>query len=828
MRSNRGLFALAMTMARHRAGALLAIGVAVAGGSTMVAAAGVLAQTGIVSSAPVGWLADADVVVSAEQYVVQDEDLDVPLPERVGVDAGLLSELADLPEVDRAAGRLGVPVAIPSTDAGDEAGSNWEFAMLGSPSVEGTAPQSADEVGLTGQTADVLGVAVGDTIELVVAGEPGPYRVTAVADTPGLGVLMADAVADRLRGNADKVDLIGIVPATNVPDAEEAIAAHVDGSGLLVSSGDARGDVAHLEAGPARGMLIGLSGSLGGTLVMTVGFIVAAAVAVMVNQQRRQIALLRACGATARQVRRLIATQATTVAIAAAVPGAAAGYALAGPLATWFTDAGLLPASLPPETGPVPGLITVGLVALGAQVAARLASMRLSGMPATEAIAESTVEPREPSKVRAKIGFVLIAVSMTAALAPLFARNEAGFIGSASTILLACIGFALASPTIVRWFTVRRAARSASLEVSRWLAVHNSRSYAVRTAGAITVLALAIALAVVQIFVTTTLGEVVNAQRTDGNRMDALVTADAAGGLTEQARHDLADSPGVEAAIGSIATTLIWPYVSDGRARAEEVGATAFSSPPEPVVDLGLVDGDLGMLTGDAIAMDADKAWFEGVSVGDRVELITDDGITVNPVLVATYQRGFGFGTVVTTTGLISADRLRLYDSVLATGDVEAVEDWAAGRHGAVVGSGADLTAGGGISGDRWISLALTMVLLGYVVMAGGNNLIATTTRRRGELSLLRLIGATPSQVFTMMRKETRLICLLATAGGLALSLPSVVLLGLGLLGRPWPQGPLWAIPALVAVICAVAYPAIMVPAGRAMRSSPVESLADR
>lgn len=39
-------------------------------------------------------------------------------------------------------------------------------------------------------------------------------------------------------------------------------------------------------------------------------------------------------------------------------------------------------------------------------------------------------------------------------------------------------------------------------------------------------------------------------------------------------------------------------------------------------------------------------------------------------------------------------------------------------------------------------------------------------------------------------------------------------MLGTGLLGRPWPQGPVWAIPLIVAV----AYPAIMMPTRRILR----------
>src|SRR5699024_12705507 len=99
-------------------------------------------------------------------------------------------------------------------------------------------------------------------------------------------------------------------------------------------------------------------------------------------------------------------------------------------------------------------------------------------------------------------------------------------------------------------------------------------------------------------------------------------------------------------------------------------------------------------------------------------------------------------------------------------------------------------------------------------------------TRRKTEMSLLRLIGATPRQIRAVMRKEAGLMCLMATVGGLALSLPAVAFLGLGLLGRPWPQGPLWAIPVIVAVVCAVAYLTVMISTRSVLRTSPTHALA--
>ena len=54
-----------------------------------------------------------------------------------------------------------------------------------------------------------------------------------------------------------------------------------------------------------RPLLLLLSGSLGGIVLLVVGFAVAGALGVSIAGQRRELALLRAVGATPRQVRRL-------------------------------------------------------------------------------------------------------------------------------------------------------------------------------------------------------------------------------------------------------------------------------------------------------------------------------------------------------------------------------------------------------------------------------------------------------------------------------------------------------------------------------------------
>jgi len=73
-----------------------------------------------------------------------------------------------------------------------------------------------------------------------------------------------------------------------------------------------------------------------------------------------------------------------------------------------------------------------------------------------------------------------------------------------------------------------------------------------------------------------------------------------------------------------------------------------------------------------------------------------------------------------------------------------------------------------------------------------------------------------------MARTETVLVCVGATATGLVISLGPMSVLGLGFVGKPWPQGPGWPVVGTVLVVCVVAYVATMMPVRRLLQGSSI------
>jgi putative ABC transport system permease protein len=666
------------------------------------------------------------------------------------------------------------------------------------------ADHAVDATTITGATATEA--AADQAAESTTAAE---YTAVTTADATETTATAPDPAIHATAGSTVSEDTIEAV----ADDLRSALS----GTGFEVVTGDALGDAEALAGTSARSELVQLSMALAATIVLLVGFITAGAIGVSVAGQRRDLALLRAVGATPRQVRRLVAAQASIVAAIGLVPGIAVGYLLAERFTGFLAGSAAMPQDLPVAYTPISGLIAAALLLATVQIAARAASLRTSRLPATAAVAESRIEPREPGRIRTGIGLLVLAMAIAQALTPLVVPGEAAFASAATATLTAVIGLALAGPALVRTVLRLRARKSgADPDAPAWLAASNGHAYARRTAGAVAVLALAVGLTVTQVSAQSTFTQTAAAETADGARADATVI----GPISTEDLAALNGANGVEAAVGVIQTTVLRTYDLAGDVEAEPLPALAFSPGIDQVADLDLEDGDLADLTGDTVALDSATARIWGAGVGDQVTLILADGTRVDAEVAATYGRGFGFGSIVLAADLVTGHAgARFYDAALTTGDAAAVTDWAAGVPGLTVETGATVPyTATGMTPDQWLNVMVTLVLCGYVMLGAANGLVAATARRRGEFASLRAAGATPRQVRAMIRRETLFLCTLAIGAGLAVSVLPMTLLSLVFLGEPWPQGPLWVIPAVVALTALVAGTAIAIPTRKALK----------
>ncbi|MGW2295343.1 FtsX-like permease family protein [Streptomyces violaceorubidus] len=839
---------LALRMAAHRITALLAVACAVLGGAALITTTGVLAESGLRSQPPPGRLGGADVVVAAEQEFHPSGDLPLALPERATVPAALVDRLAGLPGVTAAVGDIGFPAAlvdgrgrpVPVARDPGTAGHGWSSTrLLAGARIEGRAPSGAKTVAVDA----AAGLAVGDRVRVVANGRPAAaYRVSALVDAPGEegGVYFADRTAAALAGRdtgggprAGTVDLIGLRAADGAgARVAAAVRAEVAGTGLKVTTGADRGDAVAPGVGSARSLLVLLAGSLGGIVLLITGFVVAGALGVTIAGQRRDLALMRAVGATPKQIRRLAAAQSTVVAVIALVPGVAAGYLLAERFRDLLADRGVLPEELPLFVSPLPALATLLLVVAAVRLSARCAAWRTSRMPATEAVAESHSEPRAPSRGRTTAGGLLILGACALSVVPLLSRTVLGASVTSIAGILAAIGLAMSGPALVRSAgeaVVRRLRPGTAAPT--WLALSNVRAYALRLSGVVGPLAMGVVFVLTYVLAQSTVQAATAEDTRTGTLAQYELTAPSLGGLPEGTLSAVRDLPGVRAAEPAGTSTVVWEYQELGEPAVESASAMILAPGARDVVDLGVTDGDLDRLTGATVAVSGEAARTRGAGLGERVRLVLGDGARVDARVVAMYERGLGFGPVVlsrelaaghTTTGLDRRVLVRT-DGTREAG--RALAALAAGRPGLAVASTAPEATGADTPPEVWINLAVVVVLLGYLLLSIANKLVAATAQRRTEIAALRLVGTTPRQIRAMMRCEAAVIAAAALVSGLLLSALPLALLGQGFLGRPWPAGPAWLLPAVAATVVLTSYLTIELPTRHALRTPPAEAL---
>ncbi len=140
--------------------------------------------------------------------------------------------------------------------------------------------------------------------------------------------------------------------------------------------------------------MIAVAASFAGVGVFIALFVVASMMALVVQQREQEIALLRAIAATPSQVRRMIAWEATIVALLGAAAGIWPGIKLAHALARGLVEHGIAPGGLRGRrarlaaAGVLAGSVSVALLAVLS------ASRRAARIAPTRALADAVVEPR--------------------------------------------------------------------------------------------------------------------------------------------------------------------------------------------------------------------------------------------------------------------------------------------------------------------------------------------------------------------------------------------------------------------------------------------------
>ena len=224
----------------------------------------------------------------------------------------------------------------------------------------------------------------------------------------------------------------------------------------LIGSFATLAESSFVAAGDDAGTLVILGAVVGGWGAVIVLFSVASTVGITTTQRAGEIGLIRTIGATPRQARRLIKRETSTIAVLAAVLGAAIALATGELLFEMIQSGGLVSDAAAYDATPMSVAAAALLVLLASAVASAFAARRATAGPAGVLVRSSAAERGHLRWWRVAIGVLLVGygIAMAVITITVTAHDDdpyAAMSTSGSSSILVGVGLAVLAPLLLRW-----------------------------------------------------------------------------------------------------------------------------------------------------------------------------------------------------------------------------------------------------------------------------------------------------------------------------------------------------------------------------------------
>ncbi|MDC7120850.1 ABC transporter permease [Cellulomonas fimi] len=709
---------------------------------------------------------------------------------------------------------------------------------------EGRAPVAEGEVVLDLATAGQTGVEVGDRVDVLTESRTELQVVGLAGFGDGDGIpgatvtLVSLAEAQKMLDLGDGVSEL-LVTTTRDRTVEEVIAAVRGdlGDDYAVTSAQDAADAGAAAAQEQLGSLDMVLTAMSAAALVVGALLIANTFAIVTSQRRREIALVRAAGATAGQVTRAVLAEALLIGALGAVLGTGLGILAADGLRVLASGFGM---ELPQGRATVTGSTVAVSIAVGmlvTVVAAVGAARRAAHVAPVEALRSSVdlVDGAAPSRRHRVARALPLALGVTGVAAVVAGAPALLLVPAA---LATVVGVALQGPALTPVLARAVGAPLARSGVPGQLARQSAARAPRRTTSTAMALALGLALIAFMTVVATSLKDGLSGSYRETVTADLVVESSRAemlGGLSPQAAERVADLSQVQGV-----SRVQYGHWIDG----EQTNALAAIDPETlpMVADLDLLAGSLDALTGGGVVVADSVAEERDLQVGDVVtmtfSLTGDQDLEIVGVLdsldaqalstswlvsLETYARHF-------TEDVDAAVMVRAADGIPVEQAQAAVREALADHPTADVRDQATAAAARGATVQQVLGLVTVLLVLTVLIAMLGitNSLALSVAERTREIGLLRAVGTSRRQVRSMIQSEAVIVAALAGLLGLALGtgMGAVTVTALARtapLAITLPAGQLAAV-ALVALGAGVV--AGLAPARRAARMDVLEAIA--
>jgi len=651
------------------------------------------------------------------------------------------------------------------------------------------------------------------------------------------GVLSTESYvfdADPPPGTVDAISVVA-EPGTDLDELREQIDAGLDAQTVTLV-GDQRGQ-AEFPGARATGVnVVALAGVFTAFAILVTVFGVASMLALSITQRHRELALLRAVGATPRQVRRLIVGETLVLAVLATALAVAPGQFLGRFVFGQLASRGIATAGVAFHQGWIPTAAAIA-VAIGAAVAGALsAGRRAARIKPTQALAETSLEGRTIGPARIILALLLLAggVAMTIVTITVMSGPLAPATAAPAVILLT-IGLAVLAPVLTKILTffVQWPIRALG-GVTGELAVLNAHGRSGRLAAVTAPVILLAGVASGMLYLQTTNDEADRQAFAEGLTADAVVTSGEAldPGLVGQ----INDLPGVAAA-SELVTSIGFIEQPEDRSPSGEgwtlqgvTAATAAATTPVEVTEGTLTD-----LVGSTVSLDEDRASKLGIGLGDTITLRMGDNTSLDARVVALFAADDDFGTMLLPADTVAAHTTEGFISqITVTADAGTDPSQLESELQALTANQPELTVSDrevlfqDFDNQRRTSTfaiyVMVLMIAGYSAITVVNTLVSSTTARRREFGLQRLAGSTRAQVLRMVGIESLLVAVIGLVIGTIAAAVIVVPVSVKRLDSVIPAGSPWIYIGMVALVVVLTLGATLLPTWRETRGRPAEA----
>jgi putative ABC transport system permease protein len=491
-------------------------------------------------------------------------------------------------------------------------------------------------------------------------------------------------------------------------------------------------------------------------------------------QRQRENALLRAIGASRKQITRAMLIESIVVGLIGSIVGVVAGIGLSVSLTALLRALNIdLPSSgLVVSQNTVTSTIVIGLIVT--VLSAILPARRAGKVPPLAAMRATALEIAEPGRKRLITGLLSIALGV-AIIGAVVAGASNNYLGIG--ILFVFIGTIVLGPIIARpvaLFLGRPAARFRG--VTGTMARQNSARNPKRTSRTASPVLIGVALVTAVTALAASIKGQIDDVFTAQFKGDYAISTDARGfgGLSPSLAVDLNKLPQVEKATGFGFLTV----KVDGRG---QYVTTINPKTIEGLWDIGLVNATYSDLSTSDIFVSEKTAKKKNIALGSVLQTTFGDGST-RPLKVAGFFVNDEIGNYIANSALVDGSAIIMFDIgvyIKTKDNVDKAEAFTALENAVKkYGQGELLTKQEYInkqSGqvNQLLGLIYGLLMLSVIISIVGIiiTLLLSVFERQRELALLRAVGMTRSQVRTTVRWESVITSLLGAVLGIILGI---------------------------------------------------------